>query len=178
MKKKILLILTAVILITSCSSTPKEATPAPVENISTEKTSRTITMSSFSDGQGIEWKLIEVHIESEFSKDMLFDRNELINEGFGDLYTLIYDGETFSGAGSPNRYTSPYTLGDDQTISLMPMRSTLMASIQQQPEKLPEHHFYFYMQNIYEWKSENEHLVFLSKTEDGQDVRLVFGQND
>ena len=155
-------------LATSCKSTDKTTetptTPVP----------RGLNMTTFADGQGREWKLIELHIDSVFGREVFFDRNSLVNEGDGEIYTLSFNGQTISGTGAPNRYSTPYTLGSGQSVTVMPIASTLMAPLFQ-VEKLPEHQFYGYMQNIYEWRSENGNLVFLTKTEDDRDVRMVFG---
>jgi len=142
-----LLVPVGIAMIMSCSSAPK-----------------------FSDVAGKEWKLIEVRIGGI---SVLFDRNTLSGEGAGDIFTMNFDAETISGIGAPNRYSAPYTLSGKQGISIMPMRSTLMASIRQ-PEKLREYDFFTYMQNAYEWKLEKPNLELLSKTEDGGEVILVF----
>ena len=154
--KKIIFVFLLTVLITmiagSCAGTPK-----------------------FSDAAGKEWKLQEVHIGSVFNREILFDRNVLSQEGNRDIFTLSLDAQLVSGVGAPNRYSAPYTLGSGQSISIMPMRSTMMASLINEPEKLPEHEFFGYMQNVYEWQLNERSLILLSKTEDGNDVRLVFG---
>jgi len=154
--KKIIFVFLLTVLITmiagSCAGTPK-----------------------FADAVGKEWKLVEVHIGSVFSRDIIFDRDALTQEGNREIFTLNMDGQIASGVGSPNRYSAPYTLGDGQLISIMPMRSTMMASLFNEPEKLPEHEFFGYMQNVYEWQLTENTLTLLSKTEDGNNVRLIFG---
>ena len=123
----------------------------------------------FSDVAGKEWKLIEVRIDGN---GILFDRKTLSDEDAGDIFTMNFDAENISGTGAPNQYSAPYT-SNKQSISIMPMRSTLMAAIRQ-PEKLREQDFFTYMQNAYEWKMGKGSLELLSKTEDGGEVTLVF----
>ena len=175
MKKQTLsnfLAFTALCVFTGCVGTNNAGTSA--DNIAASTVRVVRNFASFSDVVGEELKLAEVYVESTFSREIIFDRDELINEGVGDILTLNFDREMISGTGSPNRYSAPYTLGQGQAISIMPMRSTLMASILQQPEKLPEHQFFSYMQNVYEWRIRSGNLELLSRTEEGQEVRLVF----
>ena len=116
-----------------------------------------------------EWKLIAVYINGE---DTLFRRDTLPKEP-GNLFTLTLGAELLSGVGAPNRYSAPYTRGDNQSISVMLMRSTMMAALFE-PEKLNEHDFFIYLQNAYEWKQVNNNLELQSKTQNGSEVRLVF----
>ncbi|MCL2185835.1 MAG: META domain-containing protein [Treponema sp.] len=161
MKILMSLILTACLM--GCVSTPAAA-PNPVN------------MNNFADGAGKDWKLLEISIESAFNREIVFDRKTLVKEGSGEIFTMKFDAEMISGVAAPNRYSGPYTLGENRAITLTaPMRSTLMASLFQ-PEKLPEHEFFGYMQNIYEWRPANGNLEFLSKTENGREVRIIFGQ--
>jgi hypothetical protein len=129
--------------------------------------------ANFADGIGKDWKLIAVHIDGAFGREIIFDRNALEREGNGDIFTMKYDEQMISGTGAPNLFSSPYTLSG-RTISLAPMRSTLMASFLE-PEKLTEHQFFIYVQNTHEWKFvNNRKLEFLSKTETGDEVKLIF----
>jgi len=125
----------------------------------------------FSDVLENEWRLIDVYVNNA---NIQFSRDNQI-EAFKDIYTINFDGELVSGTGAPNRYSAPYTLSDNQEISIMMMRSTLMASLFE-PENLSEHVYYSYVQKSYKWELNNGNLVLHSKTEDGLDVRLVFAK--
>ena len=116
-----------------------------------------------------EMKLIEVYIndvKTPFSRD-----NQV--EAFKDIYTIKFDKEMVSGTGAPNLYSAPYSLGDNQTISIMMMRSTLMASFLE-PNDLSEYEFFGYVQNSIEWRIVNNTLELNSKR-DNDAVKLVFG---
>jgi heat shock protein HslJ len=128
------------------------------------------TAPKFSDVMNKEWKLIDVLFDG---KSINFDRDVLENDGFGEIFTLKFDAEMLSGAGAPNRFFAPYTLGDKQAIEVKLVGSTLMFPINQ-PEKLKEHDYFKYIQNTYEWDFKNNSLLFYSKSEDGNDVTLVF----
>ena len=116
-----------------------------------------------------EWKLVAVYIDGE---DTLFRRDNLPKEP-GNLFTLTFGAEIISGVGAPNHYSAPYTRGDNQSISVMLMRSTMMAALFE-PENLSEHDFFVYLQNAYSWKLVNNNLELSSKTQNGNEVRLVF----
>jgi heat shock protein HslJ len=126
--------------------------------------------SNVADFKGKDWKLVEVWIDS---KNVNFNRKDLINEKAGDIFTLKFDAENISGMGAPNRYSAPYSLADKQGINVKPIKSTQMASIWQ-PEKLKEFDFFIYMQNLSEWAIVNNQLELSSKTGDGRTVKMVF----
>jgi len=128
----------------------------------------------FSDVSGKNWKLIEVYIDGMFDREIILDRDVLSQEGNTELYTLNFDVQMVSGLGAPNRYSAPFTVGDSQSVNIMPMRSTMMAAIFA-PERLPEHQFFGFLQNAYKWEIDNGNLILLSRTEEHNNVRMVFG---
>ena len=134
----------------------------------------TTSGTGFSSVRGKEWRLIEVQINDEFHREILFDRRNLTRENAGNLFTLKFDTEMVSGTGAPNLYSAPYNLGEEeQSISIMPMRATLMANLFA-PERLPEHIYFGFMANVYKWEIQNQRLVLHSKAEDERDVVLIF----
>jgi len=113
-------------------------------------------------------KLIEVYINGT---DAQYRRSAVIeSNGF---FTVQFTASAVVGKGAPNSYSGPCTINKDGVISIMPMRSTLMASFIE-PENLKEHEFYIYVQNTYKRAIVNNRMELYSKTEDGRDVRLVF----
>jgi len=155
--KKIIFSLIIAVLFLSCISTGKDVT-------------------NFSDAIGKEWKLLAVYVDSTpFGRRVVYDRNDLKKEKIGNVYTLTFSADTVSGMGAPNRYSAPYTRGDEQALEIGLIRATLMAPIVQ-PEKLQEHVYFGYLQSVKEWKIVSGKLELHSKTESGADVRLVFGQ--
>jgi len=139
------------------------------ENADTWETGTGGNMSNASDLINKEWKLIEVYIGGIKTK---FTRNGLPDQP-NTLFTINFDGKTVYGIGAPNRYSAPYKTENNQNISIMMMRSTLMASIFE-PENLTEHDFYAYVKNSYSWRIINSQLELITKTEDGREARLVF----
>ena len=174
MKKQIYLLIAAAVWTMSCSSTPNNSVVEGREmsgnNTSIFSDVDSISLSNFSDAVGKELKLVGVYINGTNTG---FNRNSSDNERFTEIYTLILDAGNVSGVGAPNRYSAPYTLGSNQSISIMLIRSTMMAALFE-PENITEHDFFTYMQNAYEWRLVNNNLELYSKTADGKDVRLVF----
>jgi len=160
MNKQLFSVLLTAALMAGCASTNASASGLRDAGTNT---------ASPSTIEGNEWKLIAVYINGE---DTLFWRDTLPKEP-GNLFTLTFGAELLSGVGAPNRYSAPYAMGDNQSISVMPMRSTMMAALFE-PEKLNEHDFFTYLQNACEWKQVNNNLELLSKTQNGVEVRLVF----
>jgi len=170
MKKLLFSIALITVLVIGCTSAKTDAPGFSASGGNgTMETNVNNNAPSVSSIEGNEWKLIEVFINGANTQ---FNRNSLPTE-LGNSFTLTLDTKLASGVGAPNRYTAPYTLGDNQTIAIMPMRSTLMASFLE-PENLSEHDFFTYMQNAYSWKLVNNNMELLSKTRDGGEVRLVF----
>jgi heat shock protein HslJ len=125
----------------------------------------------FTEVQDKEWRLIEVRGQQE---TITFDRSKLISEGFGNIFTLKLDPKQVSGMGAPNRYFGPYELGKSQAISFNKVAATLMAPIRE-PEKLKEHDYFAYLQNVYKWGlGKDANLELFTKSEDGQEAVMVF----
>ena len=178
MRKQILsnfLTLTAICVFGGCASTGENSDLGnPAASINPGAIASVArNLFSFSDVVGEELKLIEVYIETTFNREVIYNRDELNRVGVGDIYTLNFDAAMVSGTGSPNLYSAPYTLGQGQAITINLMRSTLMASLFE-PERLPEHQFFSYMQNVHQWRIRNGRLELLSKTENGSEVRMAF----
>jgi heat shock protein HslJ len=170
MSKQIFSLLFTAALMVSCASSNASASGLRDAGGNNSDPSSTGTnAASPSTLEGREWKLITVYINGNNTQ---FDRSSLPAE-LGNSFTLNFSAGLVSGVGAPNRYSAPYTLGDNQAISIMVMRSTLMATFLE-PENLSEHDFFTYMQNSYSWKLANNNLELLSKTSDGGEVRLVF----
>jgi heat shock protein HslJ len=170
MNKQIFSLLFTAALMVSCASSSANASGLrDVGGNASNPSPSGTNAASPSAIEGNEWKLIEVYIDGRNTR---FSRNTLPEEP-GNLFTLNFDAQNISGVGAPNRYSAPYTKGDNQTLTIMLIRSTLMASFFQ-PENLTEHDFFNYLQNAYSWRIVNNNLELLSKAQNGGEVRLVF----
>jgi heat shock protein HslJ len=116
-----------------------------------------------------EWKLTEVQTEPE---RIIFDRNQLIEEGFGGIFTIRF-ADRVSGMGAPNRYVGPYEAGNDRSLSISNVAATLMAPIRE-PEKLKEREFFNYLENVYRWDLNRGSLELFTRGEGGVEAVMVF----
>jgi len=131
------------------------------------------SISSLSGVIGKELKLVEVQVDSKpFDRIVIYDREDLKKHKH-DVYTLTFSSDTVSGTAAPNKYSAPYTMGSNNSLTINVMRSTQMAPLIQ-PEKLQEYDFYNYMQRVERWSVERGRLVLHSKNENGIAVRLIF----
>ena len=154
--KKIIFIMIAFIVVSAAGC--KSAPPPP---------------HPFTEVMDAEWKLIEVRTGGD--ADIKFDRDTLVSEGFPDIFTLTFEIETFSGKGAPNTYSAPFAVGDNFDISVQPVNTTQMAVLTQ-PEKLIEHDFLVYIQNMYGWKLADEKLELTTKGESGGEIKMIFAK--
>ena len=176
MKKSIYLLI-LIIPIMSCASTEdQQLTRQASAGSSTAQTSTGGStadivngINDFSDVIGKDLKLTSVFISG---MDTNFRRSNL-PAPLSDAYTLKFDERIAGGMAAPNRYTAPYSLGENHAITIGQMATTMMASFIE-PENLKEREFTAYMQNAYAWAEENNQFVLLSKTADNCEVRLNF----
>jgi len=129
----------------------------------------TESITDFTLITGLEWKLAEVRVNgtrTEFNRDNM-------EVGIREFFTVTFTNETISGRGSPNTYSAPYIFGANQAVSILPMRSTLMAALRE-PDELKEHDFFTYLQNTYAWEATSKNFTLLSKNDEGREVRLIF----
>lgn len=126
---------------------------------------------TFTEVRGKEWKLIEIRTGPG---EILFDRGELVSEGFGDnLFTLKFEDDRIAGMAAPNRYFGPYEPGQGRNLTIKNLAGTLMAPIRE-PAKLKEHAYLIYLQNAYRWNISKGNLELFTKSEDGQGAIMVF----
>ena len=149
-----------VLCLAVCKSTSEASDAA---NAGSRSSGVTDGGSQFSEVTDRDWRLAQVRLDSETVE---IDRTEPV------IFTLRFE-ERVSGVGAPNRYTAPYTLADNQAVSIGQAATTMMASLFE-PEKLKEQEFYNYLLNVYKWNLENGNLELYSKDADGAEAVLVF----
>jgi heat shock protein HslJ len=120
--------------------------------------------------QDKEWRLVEVRIQPE---SIVFDRQKLIDEDFGDIFIIQFDKDRLNGKGAPNRYMGPYELGEDQSIKIGNVAGTLMAPVRE-PERLKEREYFGYLANVYKWNLDGEMLELYTKNDDGREAVMVY----
>ena len=129
--------------------------------------------ANFSTITGKEWLLAEIRTQNG---NITLDRNDLKNRGFGEnIFSLVLDTDRVSGTGAPNRYFAPCTQGEAQSMSILNIAGTLMAPLFE-PEKLKEHEFFAYLQNVYKWDLVKGKLELYTRDENRAEAVLVFNQ--
>jgi len=116
-----------------------------------------------------DWHLTSLRLDS----GIIEINQAALAEFFSDFFTLRFDTQRTFGVAAPNRYFGPYSLADNQAISIGPMANTLMASIFE-PEELKEHEYLALLQNAYKWNLTGENLELFSRAEGGAETVLVF----
>jgi len=148
--KTIILVILILLTLNACSSTSKSA-----NIIST-------------DIMGVEWVLAEIRTGS---KNIVLNRTSSKMKGFENSFTLYFDDNRLSGVGAPNRFFAPYKFGKNQTITVQPIASTLMASIHEL-EILKEHEYFNFLQNVYKWNIVGGKLELYTRNGDVETVLI------
>ena len=156
------LFLAVIALAASCKRTPEA--PDAADGNGPVLSGGAAGGSEFSDVTDRKWCLAQVRLDSE---NIEIDKTEPV------IFTLRFDAERVSGTAAPNRYFAPYTLGDNQALSIEQPAGTLMAALFE-PEKLKEQEFYNYLLNVYRWNLANGNLELYSRGTDGAEAVLVF----
>jgi heat shock protein HslJ len=126
--------------------------------------------AGFGDIRGKEWKLAGLRTAAG---DRGFSRRALEEEGFGDAFSLKFEGEQIRGAGAPNRYFAPYKLGDGQTLEIKGMAHTLMASFKE-PAALKEAEYFALLEKAGRWALVEDRLELSTETPGGEPATLIF----
>jgi heat shock protein HslJ len=125
---------------------------------------------SFGEVLGKVWALDELATESGA---IIINRGKLEADGMGDAFTLQADAERISGMGAPNRYFSPYRVGEDQEIAISPIAGTLMMGLAD-PEGLQEREYFNYLEQANQWRLTGDKLELYSETPEGDPVIMIF----
>jgi heat shock protein HslJ len=120
--------------------------------------------------QDKEWRLVEIRIQPE---NIRFDRQKLVDEGFGDIFIIQFNQDRLNGKGAPNRYMGPYEAGENQSLKIDNVAGTLMAPIRE-PERLKEGEYFSYLANVYKWNLDGEMLELYTKNDDGREAVMVY----
>lgn len=173
--KHFLLLFLAVIIISCATDDNRQATTIANTGMGAGYNTEANVIQDFANVIGKEWVLIRVYVDGE---DIQFRRENNLDT-FPELYTITFNEERLTGTGAPNRYNAPYTLSENNSISIMQMISTMMASIFE-AENLREHEYYAYLNNVHSWRLTSGDLNLLqtlelySQLESGQEVQLIY----
>ena len=119
---------------------------------------------------GKTWKLTEVRFPD---RTVVLNRNELTGN-MSDIFTMIVDNDRISGKGAPNRYFSSYQAGSNNALTIMPVASTMMASLIFDPQRIQEHDFFLYLSKVKSWKINQNRLELTSVDANGKALVMIF----
>jgi len=119
------------------------------------------------------WILSEIRTGSQ---TVTLDRDNHIEQGFGDIFTLRFGDDRVYGVAMPNSFSGPYALGTDRALAFGPMINTMMAAFIE-PEEITEGEFLGLLSNVSEWDLVDGYLELRAATEDGVETVLVFVGN-
>jgi len=119
---------------------------------------------------GKEWKLSELRLTG---KTIALDRSKLNADGAGDIFTMTVEGNRISGKAAPNRYNTVYQAGANNTLTLSPVVSTLMAS-SFDPERIQEHEYYQYLSKVKSWRLNQNKLELYTTDTGNKEAVLVY----
>jgi len=139
MKKLTVLLLPLALLAMSCG-TNGTAANVPAAQVA-------VGDGDFSDVMDRYWILSEIRTAYE---TVTLDRDNHAALGFGDIFTLRFEGGMVFGTAMPNSYRGPYTLGENRALTFGPMATTMMAAFME-PEELSEHRFLVHLGNVVRW---------------------------
>jgi len=130
----------------------------------------------FGDVEGKEWFLLEF---TRAGKTIAMDRKALEAIGMGGVYTINFrqgnaaGGNQVSGLGAPNRYFGPFTTGDNRTLSIGNLASTMMLAFIE-PDGLKEYEYFSMLSRLSRWNLRDGKLTLYSSDSDGNETVMVF----
>jgi len=163
MKKLTVLLLPLALLALSCG-TDRAARDAAA--VATDAAA--VIDVDFSELMYMDWMLSEIRTASE---TITLDRDDPM--GFGDIFTLRFEGDMVFGRAMPNTYRGPYTLGENQALAFGLMATTMMATLVE-PEGLNEHQFFVHLGNVTRWGFADGNLELHAIDEYSAEAILVF----
>jgi len=162
MKKLTVLLLPLALLAMSCG-TNGTAANVPAAQVA-------VGDGDFSDVMDRYWILSEIRTAYE---TVTLDRDNHAALGFGDIFTLRFEGGMVFGTAMPNTYRGPYTLGENQSLTFGLMATTMMAAFME-PEELTEHQFFVHLGNVVKWGLADGNLELYTLDQYNEEVVLLF----
>jgi hypothetical protein len=136
------------------------------------------TGPKFADVKGKDWKLAEVRISSSnppslIPNKIVFDRQQLSNEGLNDIFVLNFGDTGVNGKAAPADYSAPYDLSPPQNLTFREL--TIVHDERSiAPERLREADYFDYLKRISRWGYTGDRLELYSADTAGNEVVLFF----
>jgi len=126
--------------------------------------------ASFKDVAGREWFLSEV---KSTGKTVTIDRQKLLVDNMSGSFTVIFNENQVNGMGAPNRFFAPFTNGNNNSLTIGNMASTMMLAFKE-PDGINEKQYFDYLSKVTRWLLRNDKLELYSKDSGGSEVVLSF----
>jgi len=130
----------------------------------------------FADLEGKEWIL------SEFinaGKTVRMDRQKLLADNLGGVFTIRFSDGQVNGMGAPNRYFGPYTAGANRSLVMGNLASTMMMAFRE-PDELKESEYFGFLRTVTRWDQRDGKLELHGHRTEGSGVTetiLIFIPN-
>jgi heat shock protein HslJ len=124
--------------------------------------------STFKDVEGKEWMLSEV---KGAEKNVTIDRKKLELENMLGFFTVNFQEGQTSGTGAPNRFTGPYTAGDNRSLSFGNLAGTKMMALRE-PDGINENEYFACLSGVTRWDLRDGKLELYSAADGG--TTLIF----
>lgn len=124
----------------------------------------------FEDITGKEWALSEVR---SAGKTVNIDRAKLAADDMAGYFAVSFSGGSVSGVGAPNRYTGPYTAGENNALTIGTLAGTKMMAFKE-PDGLNENEYFAYLARVSRWQLARGKLELYSATASGSEAVLVY----
>jgi heat shock protein HslJ len=153
-----------ILLLAACAGTPdKNVSETAAQGAAGPET-------AFDEVKGKTWILAELRTPEGVNK---LDREALEADNTGDFFTLSFEADRLNGKGAPNRYNGPYTVGEDSTLSIGNVASTMMAALKEL-DFLKEREYFTLLARVSRWSLDAGNFLLYSQNETGGEVILVF----
>ena len=119
---------------------------------------------------GKSWKLTELRFTD---RTVTLNRSELTRDQ-ADFFTLTIDNERVSGRAAPNRYFTSYKAGADNSLTIQPIASTMMALIVTDPQRIQEPQYLQYLGKVKSWKINQNKLELTTTDAANRTLIMVF----
>jgi len=121
---------------------------------------------SFSRVQRIDWNLAEVR---NGSTTIIIDRTKAQRE----IYSIRFTEGSIRGRGADNIYFAPYTLGENNSLSIRRIAGTYMRPMFE-VENFGESKYFRHLEKAYRWEFEDWKLRLYTYDENNGEVILEF----
>jgi len=120
----------------------------------------------FSQVQNKDWNLVQV---KSGSSSIIIDRTNVQRE----IYSIRFEADRIRGRGADNIYSSAYTAGENNSLSVRRIAGTLMRPLFEK-ENFREREYFRHLERAYRWEFHDWKLELHTYDENGAEAILEF----